>query len=142
MENLYDVIIMASMVEKEKAADLEGYTIASVFYNRLRKPSEFPTLDSDATINYAIDYYNKGELITDEQINASPYHTYTHAGLPPTPIANPGLASLDAALEPYSAEAPMDHFYFFLLNRNTNRHEFSTNLADHEALEKKYGYHD
>ena len=137
---LYEVMTMASMVEKEKAADLEGYKIASVFYNRLRKPSQYPHLDSDATINYAIDYYSKGELVTDEQINASPYQTYTHAGLPPTPIANPGLSSIDAALEPYGQEAGKDQYYFFLLDRSNNRHVFSTNLADHERLEKELGY--
>jgi len=137
---LYEVMTMASMVEKEKAADLEGYKIASVFYNRLRKPAQYPCLDSDATINYAIDYYNKGELITDEQINASPYHTYTHPGLPPTPIANPGLSSIDAALEPYGQEAGKDQYYYFLLDRSINRHVFSVTLAEHEKLEKELGY--
>ena len=140
--SLYEVVIMASIVEKEKAADLEGYAIASVFYNRLRKPSVYPFLDSDATINYAIDYYNKGELITDEQINASPYHTYKSPGLTPTPIANPGLSSLDAALDPYGDTAQKDQYYFFVLNRETNRHEFSVTLDEHNRKLKQLGYLD
>ena len=133
--SLQEVIIMASIVEKEKAADAEGYNIASVFYNRLMNSSVYPTLDSDATINYAIDYYNKGELITDEQINASPYHTYKHAGLPPTPIANPGLASLDAALDPEDTD-----YYYFILDRSAGAHRFSRTLAEHERLERELGY--
>lgn len=140
--SLYEVIIMASIVEKEKAADLEGYNIAAVFYNRLRAPGRYPTLDSDATINYAIDYYNKGELITDEQINASPYHTYKSPGLTPTPIANPGLSSLDAALDPYGDTAPKDFYYFFVLNRQTNRHEFSQTLEEHNRKLRELGYLD
>ncbi len=135
--SLQEVIIMASIVEKEKAADAEGYNIASVFYNRLMNASNFPYLDSDATINYAIDYYNKGELVTDAQINASPYHTYTHPGLPPTPIANPGLSSLDAALDPEDTD-----YYFFLLDRSAGAHRFSRTLAEHERLERELGYNE
>ena len=63
------LITLASMVEKEKANDLEGYSIASVFYNRLTHSASYPFLNSDATILYATDYYNKGELVTKEQIN-------------------------------------------------------------------------
>ena len=133
--SLQQVITMASIVEKEKAADAEGYKIASVFYNRLRNAANFPYLESDATINYAIDYYNKGELVTDAQINASPYHSYKHPGLPPTPIANPGLASLDAALDPEDT-----NYYFFLLDRSAGAHRFSTTLAEHERLERELGY--
>lgn len=132
---LHEVITMASIIEKEKSADLEGYKISSVFYNRMMKSSVYPTLDSDATVLYAIDYYNKGELVTDEQINASPFNTYTHAGLPPSPIANPGLSSLDAALEPEDTD-----YYFFLLDRTAGHHVFSRTLAEHEQKERELGY--
>ncbi len=125
---LYDVIIMASIIEKEKAEDLEGYTISSVFYNRLTHSSSFPYLNSDATILYAIDYYNKGELTTDELINASPFNTYTQRGLPPSPIANPGLSSLDAALAPDET-----NYYYFVLNKATNRHVFARTYEEHLA---------
>ena len=132
---LREVITMASIIEKEKSADLEGYKISSVFYNRLTHSSVYPTLDSDATVLYAIDYYNKGELVTDAQINASPFNTYTHAGLPPSPIGNPGLSSLDAALDPEETD-----YYFFLLDRDAGYHVFSKTLAEHEKKERELGY--
>lgn len=133
--SLYEVITMASIIEKEKAANTEGYKISSVFYNRLINASTYPYLNSDATILYATDYYNAGELVTDAQINASPYNTYTQTGLPPTPIANPGLSSLDAALEPEDT-----NFFYFILDREQGFHRFSTTLAEHERLEKELGY--
>lgn len=132
---LYEVITMASIVEKEKSADLEGYAIASVFYNRLMNASAYPYLNSDATILYATDYYNAGELVTDAQINASPYNTYTQTGLPPTPIANPGLSSLDAALDPDDTD-----YFYFILDRSAGYHRFSKTLAEHEQLERELGY--
>ncbi len=133
--SLYELVIMASMVEKEKANILEGYTIASVYYNRLTHPSSFPVLNCDATILYAVDYRNKGELITDSQINASPYNTYTQPGLPPTPIANPGLASLDAALEPEDTG-----YYYYVLNKQTNSHVFSKTYEEHQRKMRELGY--
>lgn len=132
---LQQVITMASIVEKEKSGDLEGYKISSVFYNRLMRPSVYPTLDSDATVLYAIEYYNAGELITDEQINASPFNTYKFPGLPPSPIGNPGLSSIDAALEPDETD-----YYFFLLDRSAGYHVFSRTLAEHEKKERELGY--
>ena len=132
---LQEVIIMASIVEKEKSADLEGYKIASVFYNRMMNASVYPFLNSDATILYATDYYNAGELITDAQINASPYNTYTQPGLPPTPIANPGLSSLDAALDPEETD-----YYYFILDRTAGHHVFTRTLAEHEQKERELGY--
>ena len=133
--SLYEVITMASIVEKEKSADLEGYSIASVFYNRLKNASTYPFLNSDATILYATDYYNAGELVTDAQINASPYNTYTQTGLPPTPIANPGLSSIDAALDPEDTD-----YFYFILDRTAGFHRFTRTLAEHEKLERELGY--
>jgi len=133
--SLYDVIIMASIIEKEKAEDLEGYTISSVYYNRLTHASSFPFLNSDATILYATEYYNKGELITDEQINASPYNTYTQKGMPPTPISNPGLSSLDAALDPEDTG-----YYYYVLDRDANRHVFAKTYDEHQYNLNRLGY--
>ena len=133
--NLRDVITMASIVEKEKAADLEGYKIASVFYNRLTHASHYPFLNSDATIKYATDYYNAGELTTDEKINASPYNTYTHKGLPAGPIANPGLSSLDAALDPEQTD-----YYYFIYDKSAGQHLFSRTLAEHQQKASQLGY--
>lgn len=132
--SLRDVVTMASIVEKEKASDLEGYSIASVFYNRLTHSGSFPFLNSDATILYATEYYNKGELVTDAQINASPYNTYTQKGLPAGPIANPGLSSLDAALDPEDTS-----YYYFIYDKGAGVHRFSKTLAEHNEWARKLG---
>lgn len=125
--SLRDVVIVASIVEKESASNRESYRIASVFYNRLTNQANYPYLESDATIDYAINYYNKGELITDDQINASPYQSYTHKGLIPGPICNPGLNSLGAALSPEDTS-----YYYFLYDKDAGEHIFSKTLAEHE----------
>ena len=130
-----ELITMASIIEKEKATGPEGYTIASVFYNRLTHASKYPFLNSDATILYATDYYNKDALITDAQINASPYNTYTQKGLPPGPIANPGLSSLDAALDPDDT-----NYYYFVLNKETNQHVFAKTYNEHQKNLSELGY--
>ena len=132
--SIRDVVIMASIVEKEKATSLEGYSIASVFYNRLTHSASYPFLNSDATILYATDYYNKGELKTKEQINNSPYNTYTQIGLPAGPIANPGLSSLDAALDPEETE-----YYYFIFDKSAGVHRFSKTLAEHTEWARKLG---
>ncbi len=132
---ILELVTMASMIEKEKANNLEGYTISSVYYNRLTNPASFPFLNCDATILYATEYYNKGELITDSQINASPYNTYTQQGLPPGPIANPGLASLDAALEPEDT-----NYHYYVLNKAANYHVFSSTYEEHQKKMRELGY--
>lgn len=129
------LVTMASIIEKEKANNLEGYTISSVFYNRLKNAASFPFLNSDATIKYDVDYYSKGQLITDAQINASAYNTYTQKGLPPGPIANPGLSSLDAALEPEDTD-----YYYFIFDKAAGVHRFSKTLAEHEQKGRELGY--
>lgn len=132
---LQDVLIVASIVEKETSGNRESYKIASVFYNRLTNQANYPYLQSDATILYAVDYYNKGELITDAQINASPYNTYTHKGMIPGPICNPGLNSLGAALSPEDTA-----YYYFLYDKNAGEHVFSKTLAEHQQHERELGY--
>lgn len=129
-----EVVTLASIIEKEKASALEGYTISSVFYNRLTHSGSYPFLNSDATIRYATEYYNKGELVTDAQINASPYNTYTQTGLPAGPIANPGLSSLDAALDPEETG-----YYYFIFDKNAGVHRFSKTLAEHNKWAKELG---
>ena len=128
------VVTMASIVEKEKASDSEGYSIASVFYNRLRNPGSYPLLQSDATIKYDTDYRSKGQLVTDAQINASPYNTYTQKGLPIGPIANPGLSSLDAALDPEDTS-----YYFFIYDKSAGVHRFSKTLSEHNKWARELG---
>lgn len=132
---LYEVLTIASIVEKESANPDESYNIASVFYNRMTNSGSFPFINSDATILYATQYRNKGELITKEQINSSPYNTYTNTGLPPTPISNPGLSSLDAALAPADTD-----YYYFIFDEDAGVHHFSRTLAEHEQWASKLGY--
>ena len=127
----YEMIIMASMVQKEKATDLEGYKISSVFYNRMRKPSEFLYLNCDSTIIYAQDVYAGQTSIIDS------YDTYKTPGLPPTPICNPGLSSLDAAVEPESTS-----YYYFVLDKQNNEHVFAKTYSEHKNNLRKLGYYD
>ena len=132
--SFYEMVIMASMVQKEKATDPEGYTIASAFYNRLTHKASFPFLNCDSTILYAVDAFN---LVTDAEINASPYNTYTQTGLPAGPICNPGLSSLDAALEPEDT-----NYYYFVLDKEANRHVFARTYDEHQRNLQKLGYYD
>ena len=131
--SIREVVIMASIIEKEKANHLEGYTIASVFYNRLTHSASYPYLNSDATLLYDVEYYT-GKSITNEQKANSPYNTYTRKGLPIGPIANPGLGSLDAALDPEST-----NYYYFVYDKNAGQTLFSKTLAEHQKKSKDLG---
>lgn len=129
-----DVVIMASIIEKESANNVESYKIASVFYNRLTNLGNYPFLGSDATILYAENYYNKGEILTSEDRKNNPFNTYTQPGLPPSPIANPGLNSLGAALDPEETA-----YYYFVFDKKAGVHLFSKTLAEHERKIKELG---
>lgn len=133
--NIRELVTMASMVEKEKASNSEGYTIASVFYNRLKRPSQYPTLDSDATYKYAKNYYHAGENLSTEALKKSPYNTNNQPGLPAGPIANPGLSSLDAALDPENT-----NYYFFIYDKEAGYHRFSKTITEHNNWANKLGY--
>ena len=131
--SIREVVIMASIIEKEKANHLEGYTISSVFYNRLTHSASYPFLNSDATLLYDVEYYT-GRTMTDTEKSKSPYNTYTQRGLPAGPIANPGLGSIDAALSPEST-----NYYYFIYDKNAGQHLFSKNLAEHQRKAKELG---
>ena len=115
---LREIITIASLIEKEAGGDLERARIASVIYNRLQSTS-YPYLQIDATIQYAMGEHKEHLTNQDLQVD-SPYNTYLYPGLPPGPIANPGLASIRAALAPESTG-----YYFYALNKN-GMHEFFT----------------
>lgn len=132
--SIREVITMASIIEKEKANNLEGYTISSVFYNRLMDSANYPYLNSDATLLYDEEYYTGRPLIGHERA-ASPYNTYTQTGLPQGPISNPGLSSIDAALAPENTD-----YYFFVFDKEANHHRFSKTLREHELLTEELGY--
>lgn len=113
----YDVVIIASMIEREAQVPEERSTVAAVIWNRLRIDM---LLQIDATIQYALGE-QKPVLTFDDLKIDSPFNTYTHKGLPPTPIANPGLASLQAAANP----ADVDYLYYVARADGTGRHYFS-----------------
>jgi UPF0755 protein len=101
----YDVLIIASMIEKEVIAPEERRLVAAVIYNRLR---DGIALGIDATIRYALDVPPTESLRLSHLEHPTPYNTREHLGLPPGPIANPGLASMQAAAHP----ADVDYLYF------------------------------
>ncbi len=126
--DIRDVVNVASMIEKETAHNDESPLIASVIYNRLFKWGDTPAyLNIDATIVYALN--GKTDLTSDDLRVDSPYNTYTNTGMTPGPIANPGLASLKAALNPKES-----NFYFYVLNPAEGQHKFSTTYEEHQEF--------
>lgn len=115
---VYDVVIIASMIDREALVPSERPVVAAVIWNRLRKDM---LLQIDATIQYALGK-TKPVLTYDDLKIDSPYNTYKHLGLPPTPISNPGLAALDAAANPSIDK----YLYYVARNDGTGRHYFST----------------
>jgi UPF0755 protein len=118
-----EIVIIASMIEREAGSDEERSRIAAVIYNRLDRWDP-PMLQIDATINYAI----AGTDIPFSTQLDSLFNTYLHPGLPPGPIANPGMASIMAALYPDDTNE-----FFYALNLE-GTHNFFTNYADHRAF--------
>ena len=133
--SLREIVTLASIIEKEAIGDdEERANISSVFYNRLSGDnSEIGTaLQSDATIYYALHIAGMDDTQFSTDLD-SPYNTYLHVGLTPTPIANPGLASLQAALNPES-----HNYYYYVLNPATGAHQFSTTQEEHEQYRAQF----
>ena len=128
---VHDIITIASMIEREAGSDEERPRIAAVIYNRLNNSDAYPYLQIDATYVYAAAGTGRPPSVDID----SPYNTYLHAGLPPGPIANPGMESILAALYPESTKE-----YYYALNKN-HTHEFFKTLAEQEAFvaSDKYG---
>jgi UPF0755 protein len=125
----YDALIMASIVEKETGRAAEREQIAGVLVNRLRVRM---TLQADPTVIYGLGENFDGNLKKVHLKTDSPYNTYTRRGLPPTPIAMPGLASLRATLQP----AKLDALYY--VSRGDGSSEFSRTLKEHNRAVAKY----
>ncbi|MBC3879987.1 endolytic transglycosylase MltG [Undibacterium sp. LX40W] len=125
----YQALIMASIVEKETGQASERGMIASVFVNRLRVGM---LLQTDPTVIYGMGEQFKGNIRKRDLTTDTPYNTYTRAGLPPTPIALPGLESLKAAVNP----EPSNAYYFVARGNGTS--QFSENLSDHNKAVNKY----
>ncbi|VVC75915.1 hypothetical protein AQUSIP_12160 [Aquicella siphonis] len=122
--NPYDALIAASMIEKEGYLDAERPLISSVLINRLKKDM---LLQIDATVIYGLADRYDGKIHKTDLLEDTPYNTYIHKGLPPTPIAMPGSASIEAALHPQ----PSDYYYY--VAKGDGGHQFSTSLQAHNA---------
>jgi len=128
----YDVLIIASMVEKETMAPQERPLVAAVIYNRLRIGMP---LGIDATIRYGLDVPATESLRQSHLQSDNPYNTRNRLGLPPTPIANPGLASMQAAAHP----ADVDYLYF-VRKPDMVHHFFTASESEFYAKACEYGY--
>jgi UPF0755 protein len=125
----YDALILASIIEKETGQSAERRLIAAVFINRLRVGMR---LQTDPSVIYGMGASFDGNLRKRDLVADTPYNTYIHAGLPPTPIATPGLASLNAALNP----AQSDALYF--VSRGDGTSHFSRTRVEHDRAVLKY----
>ena len=125
---LPQVVTVASLIEREGKVDEDRPLIASVIYNRLRRGMP---LEVDASIEYTFPEHHDVITKRDLQID-SPYNTYRHTGLPPTPIANPGKASLDAAFRPATSD------YFYYVAKSDGHSVFAKTLSEHNANVERY----
>jgi len=127
------IVTLASLVEKETAVPEERPLIASVFSNRLRLGMP---LDCDPTTIYAamLDERYRGTIYRSDLANPNAYNTYQHVGLPPGPIANPGVASLKAAIAP----AATDYLYFVAKANGSGSHQFSRTIDEHNHAVENY----
>ena len=126
--SLKDIMAMASIVEKEAVLDEDRTTIASVFYNRLKVGMP---LQSDATIQYTFSERKKIVTYNDLKIE-SPYNSYKNKGLPPTPISNPGINSIEAAINPEKTD------YLYFVAKLDGGNNFSKTYEEHLKYVKEY----
>lgn len=126
--SLHEIITLASLIEKETGMNGERKHISSVFHNRLKRKMR---LQTDPTVIYAIENFDGNIRKKDLNID-SPYNTYRHKGLPPGPIASPGIKSIVAALNPIKT----NHLYF--VSKKDGSHQFSSSLKEHNRAVQKY----
>ena len=129
--NVREVVTLASLIEKETSIPEERALVSAVFHNRLNRRMK---LDCDPTIIYALKESGEftGNLRKKHLSLDSPYNTYIYGGLPPSPIANPGRDSLQAALYP----ADVDYLYF--VSKNDGSHHFSTSFREHQNAVNRF----
>jgi UPF0755 protein len=128
----YDVLIIASMVEKETLSPDERALVAAVIYNRLHNRM---TLGIDATLRYGLHIPPTESIHVSQLESDNPYNTRKLPGLPPTPIANPGLASLQAAAHPAHV-----NYLYFVRKPDKKHHFFTASSADFERYKAEHGY--
>jgi len=128
----YEALILASIVEKETGRPDERPLIAGVFMRRLKFGMR---LQTDPTVIYGMGENYRGNIRRDDLDSDTPYNTYTRDGLPPTPIALPGMPALEAVMHP----TPGDALYF--VARGDGSHEFSATLDEHNRAVQKYQLH-
>ncbi len=129
----YDIMIAASLIEKEAYLASEQPIISGVLVNRLNKGI---ILQFDPTVIYGLGSAYRGKIYKSDLTTDTPYNTYLHPGLPPTPIAMPGRTAIEAAAH------PAQHDYFYFVAKGDGSHQFTTNLQDHyqavkDAAERK-----
>ncbi|TFD92367.1 endolytic transglycosylase MltG [Jeotgalibacillus sp. R-1-5s-1] len=129
--DVHDVLTMASLLEREATASTDRSMIAGIFYNRLE---EGMPLQTDPTVLYAKGEWNDRVLFEDLEIQ-DPYNTYQNQGLPPGPIAAPGLASIEAALNPEASD-----YFYFLTSAEDGAMYYSETLEEHEQKAEQYIY--
>ena len=129
---LHDVVVIASILEKERASNPEAFDFAAVIYNRLADPQDYPFLNCKSTLTYAIEYYNKGDLGSTSAQNASPFNTNTQPGLISKAICNPSLNSLAAALSPTKAD-----YLYFIYDKDEGSHRFTASKSEYTAWKEE-----
>jgi len=125
-DEFYQKLIMASILEREAAVESEKPLMASVFYNRIAKNM---TLSADSTVNFVFNYEKKRIYYKDLEVD-SPYNTYKNKGLPPGPICNPTISSVNAAYNPANTE------YLFFVTKGGGEHFFSKTYKEHLDFQK------
>lgn len=124
--SMHEIITIASMVEREAVKETEQKTIAGVIVNRLKHSADFPFLNIDATVQYALPEH-KAALTSEDLKIDSPYNTYIYKGLPKGPICNPGMGAILSAIQPEEH----NYFYYVATGEEDGSHVFTRTLDEH-----------